>query len=48
MAVVAGVIGCIKVFYPDFPEDALYAIVIFSGVGRSFLTKNLDKEVVIW
>lgn len=27
MAVVAGVIGCIKVFYPDFPEDALYAIV---------------------
>lgn len=21
---------------------------IFSGVGRSFLTKNLDKEVVIW
>lgn len=27
MAVVAGVIGCIKALYPDFPEDAMYAIV---------------------
>jgi len=27
MALVAGAIGFIKVFYPDFPEPALYTIV---------------------
>lgn len=27
MALLAGVVGFIKVYYPDFPDQALYAIV---------------------